>query len=278
MDPKDIKASDRNQIFNWSRSSTTEYNAQLLAMEQLPKPTKEEKQVMQELNKLIMLGDELLQRTRELREELNAKLLAAGGAKLKDKKKSKAPDAKSDEPVEEIKTEKPKSKVETIKAEVQQAELPKPKPSRAEEPKGKASKIEEPPKVEEVVAAQSPTQELARKKPSASLPTAPIVLPVPSVLTRQPKQPPVEQTPVAHTAPAPVEQAPVKQVPSDDSSEVSEDSVSEDDVSSESDSVDGVVDSDDPLGAYALLGLPHTASMAELRSCVSHCPIPASLS
>ncbi|WPG97402.1 Hypothetical protein R9X50_00017700 [Acrodontium crateriforme] len=83
MDPKDIKTADRNQIINWSRSSITEYVNELDAMEVVPNPTTEEKQCMYELNRLVSLGDELVDLTRELREQLNAKFQTASKATKK---------------------------------------------------------------------------------------------------------------------------------------------------------------------------------------------------
>lgn len=71
--PEEITESDRNSIINWSRSSITDYNAQLDRMEQIDQPSKEEKEVMQQLIQLIVLGDQIHDYTRSFLEKYEAK-------------------------------------------------------------------------------------------------------------------------------------------------------------------------------------------------------------
>ncbi|KAK4888407.1 hypothetical protein LTR27_012684 [Elasticomyces elasticus] len=55
----DVTETDRNFIINWSRASIRDYSERLEQLEDLDDPTVEQKEVMQLLNQLIMLGDEI---------------------------------------------------------------------------------------------------------------------------------------------------------------------------------------------------------------------------
>ncbi|KAK5685828.1 hypothetical protein LTS10_001941 [Elasticomyces elasticus] len=54
-----VTETDRNFIINWSRASIRDYSERLQQLEDLDDPTLEQKEVMQLLNQLIMLGDEI---------------------------------------------------------------------------------------------------------------------------------------------------------------------------------------------------------------------------
>ncbi|KAK3630800.1 hypothetical protein LTR56_017217 [Elasticomyces elasticus] len=54
-----VTETDRNFIINWSRASIRDYSERLEQLEDLDDPTVEQKEVMQLLNQLIMLGDEI---------------------------------------------------------------------------------------------------------------------------------------------------------------------------------------------------------------------------
>ncbi|KAK3621195.1 hypothetical protein LTR56_017149 [Elasticomyces elasticus] len=56
---ENVTETDRNFIINWSRASIRDYSKRLEQLEDLDDPTLEQKEVMQLLNQLIMLGDEI---------------------------------------------------------------------------------------------------------------------------------------------------------------------------------------------------------------------------
>ncbi|KAK4556382.1 hypothetical protein LTR86_006526 [Recurvomyces mirabilis] len=62
-DAEEITEADRKAIINWSRASITDYSQQLEKMEEIDRPSKEEKQIMQLLNELLMLGDQIAEFT-----------------------------------------------------------------------------------------------------------------------------------------------------------------------------------------------------------------------
>ncbi|TKA78974.1 hypothetical protein B0A55_02558 [Friedmanniomyces simplex] len=59
VEPEKISETDCKSIINWSRASIRDYSMRLEQLEDLDNPTVEQKEVMQLLNRLIMLGDEI---------------------------------------------------------------------------------------------------------------------------------------------------------------------------------------------------------------------------
>ncbi len=59
LEPEEVTEADRMSIINWSRASIRDYSFRLEQLENLDDPTVEQKEVMQLLNRLIMLGDEV---------------------------------------------------------------------------------------------------------------------------------------------------------------------------------------------------------------------------
>ncbi|KAK0335224.1 hypothetical protein LTR02_011797 [Friedmanniomyces endolithicus] len=59
LEPEEVTEADRMSIINWSRASIRDYSFRLEQLENLDDPTVEQKEVMQLLNRLIMLGDEI---------------------------------------------------------------------------------------------------------------------------------------------------------------------------------------------------------------------------
>ncbi|KAK1056939.1 hypothetical protein LTR12_008139 [Friedmanniomyces endolithicus] len=59
LEPEEVTEADRMSIINWSRASIRDYSFRLELLEDLDDPTVEQKEVMQLLNRLIMLGDEI---------------------------------------------------------------------------------------------------------------------------------------------------------------------------------------------------------------------------
>jgi len=59
LEPEEVTEADRMSIINWSRASIRDYSFRLEILEDLDDPTVEQKEVMQLLNRLIMLGDEV---------------------------------------------------------------------------------------------------------------------------------------------------------------------------------------------------------------------------
>ncbi|KAK0290614.1 DnaJ (Hsp40), sub C, member 17 [Friedmanniomyces endolithicus] len=59
LEPEEVTEADRMSIINWSRASIRDYSFPVEQLEDLVDPTVEQKEVMQLLNRLIMLGDEI---------------------------------------------------------------------------------------------------------------------------------------------------------------------------------------------------------------------------
>ncbi|KAK1824962.1 hypothetical protein LTR12_000503 [Friedmanniomyces endolithicus] len=59
LEPEEVTEADRMSIINWSRASIRDYSFRLEQLENLDDPTVEQREVMQLLNRLIMLGDEV---------------------------------------------------------------------------------------------------------------------------------------------------------------------------------------------------------------------------
>lgn len=95
-DPNTLSDVDKNALSNWDKSVVTDCNRQLLLLEEIEQPSPEERAIMQELNKLIVLGDHIMEKRNLVRAELNDRLNAV--------KKSKAakPTAASNEKAESI--------------------------------------------------------------------------------------------------------------------------------------------------------------------------------
>jgi hypothetical protein len=86
-DPGTLSDADRNSISSWDKSVIKGCNRQLMMLEELPAPTVEEREIMQELNKLITLGDHIMEKRNLVHVELNDRINAM--------KKSNAVKAKS---------------------------------------------------------------------------------------------------------------------------------------------------------------------------------------
>lgn len=82
--PEDLSNADRNALQNWDKSVVKDCNRQLLLLEEIEQPTTEERQIMQELNKLIVLGDHIMERRNLVQSELHAKLAAMQAAKAQE--------------------------------------------------------------------------------------------------------------------------------------------------------------------------------------------------
>lgn len=74
--PEDLGHADKNTLQNWDKSVVRDCNRQLVQLEELENPSVEERQIMQELNKLITLGDHIIERRNLVQDELSAKLAA----------------------------------------------------------------------------------------------------------------------------------------------------------------------------------------------------------
>lgn len=72
--PEDMTSADKNSLHNWDKSIVKDCNRQLLLLEEIESPTVEEREIMQELNKLISLGDHILERRNLLQAELFEKI------------------------------------------------------------------------------------------------------------------------------------------------------------------------------------------------------------
>lgn len=74
--PSDLAnaSKERNQIKYRNRAITAQANKHLLAMEDTAKPTKQDRELMQELNKIVNLGDLMLAKDEALRARLQEKL------------------------------------------------------------------------------------------------------------------------------------------------------------------------------------------------------------
>lgn len=72
--PEDMTSADKNSLHNWDKSIVKDCNRQLLLLEEIESPTVEEREIMQELNKLISLGDHILERRNLVQAELFEKI------------------------------------------------------------------------------------------------------------------------------------------------------------------------------------------------------------
>jgi ribosomal protein L17 len=86
-DPETLSDADKNSISSWDKSVIKDCNRQLMMLEEISAPTVEEREIMQELNKLITLGDHIMERRNLVHAELNDRINAM--------KKSNAAKAKS---------------------------------------------------------------------------------------------------------------------------------------------------------------------------------------
>lgn len=75
-DPEALSDSDRNSISSWDKSVVKDCNRQLMMLEEVPAPTIEEREIMQELNKLITLGDYIMEKRNLAHAELNDRINA----------------------------------------------------------------------------------------------------------------------------------------------------------------------------------------------------------
>jgi hypothetical protein len=80
-DPNALSDSDKSALANWDRSVVTDCDRQLLRLEEIKKPTAEERAIMKELNNLITLGDHIMERRNLVHAELNDRLNAMKKAK-----------------------------------------------------------------------------------------------------------------------------------------------------------------------------------------------------
>ncbi|KAM0717417.1 hypothetical protein Q7P37_007269 [Cladosporium fusiforme] len=72
--PEEFNNADKNALQNWDKSVIKDCNRQLLLLEEIETPTAEEREIMQELNKLIVLGDHIMERRNLVQAEIYAKL------------------------------------------------------------------------------------------------------------------------------------------------------------------------------------------------------------
>jgi len=86
-DPGTLSDADKNSISSWDKSMIKDCNRQLMMLEEIAAPTIEEGEIMQELNKLITLGDHIMEKRNLVHAELNDRINAM--------KKSNAAEAKS---------------------------------------------------------------------------------------------------------------------------------------------------------------------------------------
>jgi ribosomal protein L17 len=86
-DPETLSDADKNSISSWDKSVIKDCNRQLMMLEEISAPTVEEREIMQELNKLITLGDHIMEKRNLVHAELNDRINAM--------KKSNAAKAKS---------------------------------------------------------------------------------------------------------------------------------------------------------------------------------------
>lgn len=95
-DPETLNDVDRNSLSNWDKSVVKDCNLQLSMLEEIAEPTAEERTIMQELNKLISLGDHIMERRNLVQTELNDRLNAMKrSARSKTKAEEKRPSSKS---------------------------------------------------------------------------------------------------------------------------------------------------------------------------------------
>jgi ribosomal protein L17 len=75
-DPETLSDADRNSISSWDKSVIKDCNRQLIILEEISAPTVEEREIMQELNKLITLGDHIMEKRNLVHAELNDRINA----------------------------------------------------------------------------------------------------------------------------------------------------------------------------------------------------------
>jgi ribosomal protein L17 len=75
-DPETLSDADRNSISSWDKSVIKDCNRQLMMLEEIPAPTVEEREIMQELNKMITLGDHIMEKRNLVHAELNDRINA----------------------------------------------------------------------------------------------------------------------------------------------------------------------------------------------------------
>jgi ribosomal protein L17 len=75
-DPETLSDADKNSISSWDKSVIKDCNRQLMMLEEISAPTVEEREIMQELNKLITLGDHIMERRNLVHAELNDRINA----------------------------------------------------------------------------------------------------------------------------------------------------------------------------------------------------------
>jgi ribosomal protein L17 len=75
-DPETLSDADRNSISSWDKSVIKDCNRQLIILEEISTPTVEEREIMQELNKLITLGDHIMEKRNLVHAELNDRINA----------------------------------------------------------------------------------------------------------------------------------------------------------------------------------------------------------
>ena len=75
-DPETLSDADRNSISSWDKTVIKDCNRQLMILEEISAPTVEEREIMQELNKLITLGDHIMEKRNLVHAELNDRINA----------------------------------------------------------------------------------------------------------------------------------------------------------------------------------------------------------
>lgn len=75
-DPETLSDADKNSISSWDKSVIKDCNRQLMILEEISAPTVEEREIMQELNKLITLGDHIMEKRNLVHAELNDRINA----------------------------------------------------------------------------------------------------------------------------------------------------------------------------------------------------------
>lgn len=71
---EDLTPADRNAVFYWDGSNIEQCNRHLNELEDIEDPTAEQKLIRAELNKIVTLGDHIMERRVRVREELEEKL------------------------------------------------------------------------------------------------------------------------------------------------------------------------------------------------------------
>jgi ribosomal protein L17 len=75
-DPETLSDADKNSISSWDKSVIKDCNRQLMMLEEIAAHTVEEREIMQELNKLITLGDHIMEKRNLVHAELNDRVNA----------------------------------------------------------------------------------------------------------------------------------------------------------------------------------------------------------